>query len=121
MVYAEKLVTAVARGTANTRWRDFGDVSVLSGIHPVTVDALQAALNTVAAHRGVGLAPLKVVLDGYEAIAQTRFAAWRRRNRRDELPAAFADLLSAVIDFADPVLADQLTEVTWDPARRAWR
>lgn len=121
MVYAEKLVTAVARGTANTRWRDFGDVYVLSGIHPVTVDALRAAIGTVAAHRGVGLAPLKVVLDEYEAIAQSRYAAWRRRHRRDELPAAFADLLSAVIDFADPVLAGQLTEATWEPERRAWR
>jgi hypothetical protein len=121
MVYAEKLVTAVSRGTANTRWRDFGDVYVLSGIHPVTVDALRAAISTVAAHRGVGLAPLKVVLDGYEAIGQARFAAWRRRNRRDELPAAFADLLSAVIDLADPVLAGQLSEGTWQPERRAWR
>jgi hypothetical protein len=121
MVYAEKLVNAVARGTANTRWRDFGDVYVLSGIHPVTVDALRAAIGTVAAHRGVGLAPLKVVLDEYEAIAQSRYAAWRRRHRRDELPAAFADLLSAVIDFADPVLAGQLTEATWEPERRAWR
>jgi Nucleotidyl transferase AbiEii toxin, Type IV TA system len=121
MVYAEKLVTAVARGTANTRWRDFGDVYVLSGIHPVTVDALRAAISTVAAHRGVSLAPLKVVLDGYEAIAQSRYAAWRRRHRRDELPAVFADLLSAVINFADPVLAGHLTEATWEPERRAWR
>lgn len=26
MVLAEKLVTAIARGTANTRWRDFADL-----------------------------------------------------------------------------------------------
>jgi hypothetical protein len=26
MVHAEKIVTAIQRGTANTRWRDFGDV-----------------------------------------------------------------------------------------------
>lgn len=26
MVYAEKGVTAIQRGTANTRWRDFGDI-----------------------------------------------------------------------------------------------
>ena len=80
MVYAEKLVTAIARGTANTPWRDFGDVYVLSGMHPVTADALWGAIRTVAAHRGVDLAPLKVVLDGYQAIAQTRYAAWRRRK-----------------------------------------
>jgi hypothetical protein len=73
MVHAEKLVTALARGTANTRWRDFGDVFVLSGIHPVTATDLRAAMGTVAAHRGVDLAPLKIVLDGYEDIAQSRF------------------------------------------------
>jgi hypothetical protein len=121
MVYAEKLVTAVARGTANTRWRDFGDVYVLSGVHRVTADALRGAISTVAAHRGVDLAPLKAILDGYEAIAQTRYAAWRRRNRREELPASFADLLSAVIDFADPVLGGQRSQATWQPERRAWR
>jgi Nucleotidyl transferase AbiEii toxin, Type IV TA system len=121
MVYAEKLVTAVARGTANTRWRDFGDVYVLSGIHPVTAEELRAAISTVAAHRGIELAPLKMVLGGYEAIAQTRFAAWRRRHRREELPTSFADLLAAVIDFADPVLTAQLTEAaTWRPDRRVW-
>jgi hypothetical protein len=62
-----------------------------------------------------------VILDGYEAIAQTRYAAWRRRYRREELPAAFAELLSAVIDFADPVLTRELAEATWQPERRAWR
>lgn len=31
MVYAEKLVTAIRRGTANTRWRDFADVYLPSG------------------------------------------------------------------------------------------
>lgn len=30
MVLAEKLVTAVQRGTANTRWRDFADVYLLT-------------------------------------------------------------------------------------------
>lgn len=34
MVHAEKIVTAVARGTVNTRWRDFADVYLLSGRHP---------------------------------------------------------------------------------------
>jgi hypothetical protein len=30
MVHAEKIVTAVQRGVANTRWRDFGDIWALS-------------------------------------------------------------------------------------------
>lgn len=30
MIHAEKIVTAIQRGTANTRWRDFGDIWRLS-------------------------------------------------------------------------------------------
>jgi len=33
MVLAEKFVTAVQRGTANTRWRDGADIYLLSGRH----------------------------------------------------------------------------------------
>lgn len=32
MVLAEKVVTATARGTANTRWRDFVDIAALVGL-----------------------------------------------------------------------------------------
>jgi len=34
MVHAEKIVTAIQRGTANTRWRDFADIYLLSTRHP---------------------------------------------------------------------------------------
>ncbi len=40
MVHAEKILTAVSRGTANTRWRDFGDVYSLSGLHSIDGDQL---------------------------------------------------------------------------------
>jgi hypothetical protein len=33
MVLAKKIVTALQRGVANTRWRDFGDIWSLSGSH----------------------------------------------------------------------------------------
>ncbi|HRN29494.1 MAG TPA: nucleotidyl transferase AbiEii/AbiGii toxin family protein, partial [Terrimesophilobacter sp.] len=35
MVLAEKVVTAIDRGIANTRWRDFADVYALTRLHPV--------------------------------------------------------------------------------------
>lgn len=34
MVHAEKIVTAISRGAANTRWRDFVDVVALAAKHP---------------------------------------------------------------------------------------
>ncbi|HET6393298.1 MAG TPA: nucleotidyl transferase AbiEii/AbiGii toxin family protein [Blastococcus sp.] len=120
MVHAEKIVTAIDRGTVNTRWRDFGDVYVLSSTHELAATDLRAAITTVAAHREVELQPLKVVLDGYESIAQTKYAAWRRKQRRDELPDQFADVLAAVFAFADPVVTDDAGGATWRPGRRVW-
>ena len=40
MVHAEKIVTAIQRGVANTRWRDFGDVWTLSRRHPISASDL---------------------------------------------------------------------------------
>jgi hypothetical protein len=56
MVHAEKVVTALQRGTVNTRWRDFADVWTLSGTHPVNGNELQTTLRVVADHRSVRLA-----------------------------------------------------------------
>jgi hypothetical protein len=80
MVYAEKITTAVQRGTVNTRWRDFADLYLLSSRHAVDGEELHRALAEVAAYRTAELAPLTDVLDGYAAIAQARWAAWRRKK-----------------------------------------
>lgn len=82
MVHAEKITTAIARGTANTRWRDFVDVYLLSGRHAVDSNELRASLERVAAHRAVQLLPLTEVLAGYGTLAQAKWAAWRRKLTR---------------------------------------
>ena len=38
MAHTEKIVTAIARGAANTRWRDFGDLYVLSRLRRARPD-----------------------------------------------------------------------------------
>jgi hypothetical protein len=64
MIHAEKIVTAVQRGTANTRWRDFGDILTLSRRHSVDGSDLQRAIREVARGRATVLAPLAEILDG---------------------------------------------------------
>ena len=44
MVCAEKLITALERGAANTRWRDFADVYLLGRAHEVDGRELHRAL-----------------------------------------------------------------------------
>ncbi|MCH9733365.1 MAG: nucleotidyl transferase AbiEii/AbiGii toxin family protein [Actinomycetia bacterium] len=120
MVHAEKIVTAVQRGVANTRWRDFGDIWTLSRTLAVAGLDLQGAIREVAHHRRAELSALSDVLNGYAELAQARWAAWRRRNNRQELPAQFSDLLSEVINFAEPAITDDLTDMRWSHDDRRW-
>jgi hypothetical protein len=121
MVHAEKMVTAIQRGIANTRWRDFGDIWTLSRRHQVTADNLTRAIQEVATYRKVTLEPLADILDGYADLAQGRWSAWRRRSNSDHLPEEFAEVLTAVINFADPVLSGGVSASNWDANETGWR
>jgi hypothetical protein len=120
MVHAEKIVTVIQRGTANTRWRDFGDVWSLSRQHPVSADDLARAINEVMSYRKATIRLLAEVLDGYAELGQDRWRGWRRRSNSDHLPEQFASVLEVVIAFADPVLAGMVTGKTWNPSGGAW-
>lgn len=122
MVFAEKVVTAVQRGPASTRWRDFADIYLLSRRHDVDGAALTDAIVRVAAHRQVELVPLAVALDGFAAAAQPRWRAWRRKQRLDDrLPERFDLVLVAVADFADPAVQGAVGDRTWGAEFREWR
>jgi len=77
MVYAEKIVTTIVRGTTSRRWRDFADLYLLARHHPIYGADLAASIQHVADHRGTRLALLAQALDGYGAIGHQRWEAWR--------------------------------------------
>lgn len=120
MVYAEKAVTAIQRGTTNTRWRDFADIWMLSRRYSMTSVELCGAVETVARHRGVALHPLSGVLAGYSALAQPKWEAWRLRLSLIELPEEFESVLAPVIAFIDPILEASAAEHRWDPGAQEW-
>lgn len=120
MVHAEKIVTAAQRGTASTRWRDFGDIWSLSRQHPTRADDLAQAIDEVARHRNATIRPLAEVLDGFAGLGQARWVQWRRRSNSDHLPEQFAPVLQVVIAFADPVLIGDADGRTWNPDTTAW-
>jgi hypothetical protein len=93
MVVAEKLVTALQRGRASTRWRDFADLFMLVPGDLVESEIIEA-LRAVAKYRGVPLQPLGEVLDGMPKEAQARWATWReRQGAQDRVPEDFATVL----------------------------
>ena len=121
MVLAEKIVTAVERGTANTRWRDFVDIVALSQTRTIRMSDLAEAIRTVAAYRDARLRPLDEVLDGMAPLAQAKWMNWRRRQRLDgSTPEQFQELLDQVISFANPAL-EGAAELTWTPGSQTWR
>ena len=96
MVVAEKLVTALQRGRASTRWRDFADLIMLVPGDLVESEVIEA-LRAVAKYRGVPLQPLGKVLDGMPNEAQARWATWRQRQGAPEhIPEDFATVLGTL-------------------------
>ncbi len=52
MVLAEKTTTAIARGIANTRWRDFADIIAITRANTITGADAYGSIRAVADHRG---------------------------------------------------------------------
>lgn len=122
MVHAEKIVTAITRGTTNTRWRDFVDIFLLAGRHVIEGHNLMRSLRSVATHRETDLVALAILLDGYAEMAQPRWSAWRQKQQLEgRVPESFGDILAAVIDFADPAVIGTADGFTWDPMSWSWR
>jgi Nucleotidyl transferase AbiEii toxin, Type IV TA system len=120
MVLAEKIVTAIARGTASTRWRDFVDIYTLVQQYPIGGQTLRQSMIRVSRHRDVPLSPLKMTLEGYEEIAQARWLAWLRKQRLDTaIPNDFATVLDVVESFTDPLIANNSVQI-WNPATLKW-
>jgi hypothetical protein len=101
MVLAEKIVTALERGTVSTRWRDFVDIYVLTRRYAINAQTLKSSMQHVAEFRNAELAPLRTALNGYAAIAQARWRAWLQKQRLDStIPTDFSVVLEHVVSFA---------------------
>lgn len=121
MVLAEKIVTAVQRGQANTRWRDFADIYLLSQLHDQSGDELTGSIHRVAEHRHAQLWPLATGLNGYADLNQHRWRLWRRRQRLDDrLPADFTEVVDVVVRYADPAIEGTANGLVWSRLSRTW-
>ena len=121
MVLAEKIVTAIARGTINTRWRDFVDVYTLVRRHSIAAETLRESIVRVAQFRNTELSPLSAALTGYADIAQRRWLSWLEKQRIDAtVPKEFSVVLDTAILFADPIVVGTAIAGTWSPTDQRW-
>ncbi|MFC7374965.1 nucleotidyl transferase AbiEii/AbiGii toxin family protein [Brachybacterium sp. GCM10030268] len=101
---AEKGVTILERGTASTRWRDYIDIVQLSEKHGVDEDLLLESAQAVARYRKIALGPIAPVIAGYGAIGQVKWAAWRRKERHEDVSEPYLDAqMAKVAAVLDPV------------------
>lgn len=122
MIHAEKLVTMLQRSIATTRWRDFADVYLLAEQHDIDGAQLRKAIDAVAEFRQVALTPLPLALDGLSTLAQSRWAAWiRKQGLQERLPETFADVIESVQRFGAPALNHEIKDAYWSKQARAWQ
>jgi len=121
-VLAEKIVTALELGAANTRVRDYADIYSITGAHDLDRAAVRQAIDATAAHREVALAPLSASVGALATSRAGSWAAYRRSLGRqsEDLPVGFAEVVSAVAAFADGILV-QAPDATWIARSRTWR
>jgi len=119
--FLDRLVHSKFAGTANTRWRDFVDIYVLTGRFAIKAQALKSSMQRVAQFRNAELALLRTALDGYAAIAQTRWRAWLRKQHLDNsIPTDFSIVLERVVSFADPLIVQGGVQGDWHPIQGRW-
>ncbi len=117
-VIAEKADTMMVLADANTRDRDYGDVYLLSTIHPIEGEALRQALRAVAEHRHHQVELLGPKLLTLRETRQQPWAAFRARVGLAGLPERFSEVVDGVVELVDGVQDEQASR--WHPAERRW-
>lgn len=115
---AEKVETMMFLADANTRDRDYGDVYLLSAIHPVDGERLRRALRTVAEHRHHDLRLLGPQLQTLRETRQQPWAAYRARVGLAGLPERFSEVVDDVVEFVDGAQGERASR--WHPTERRW-
>jgi hypothetical protein len=121
-VLAEKIITAIDLGMANTRVRDFVDIFLLAGNHPVESGSLREALTATAAFREVPVTPLAQAVGRLAELRESTYSAYRQvaGTSTASLPQSFSDVVAFAISFADPVLEGLDANAKWNPASGSW-
>lgn len=121
-VLAEKLVTAIGLGRANTRVRDFVDIYLLTATQTLQCGPLRDALLATAQFRGTTLIPLAQATEGLGELRDSTYVAYRKGLGEVGaiLPERYSDTVAAVAVFVDPVLDGLDAEAAWNRSKRDW-
>jgi hypothetical protein len=118
---AEKVVTALQRRETSTRDRDFADLWVTSRRHRLDAAELREQVLDVARHRRQPVIAFVDALEHMPDRQQSYAAMVARLSYMSTPPKQWTDLISDVIAFVEPLLADDSGDLShWDPAQLRW-
>jgi len=103
---AEKFEAMVKLGQLNSRMKDFYDIWMLSRQFDFDSGNLIEAIKRTFAQRRTEIPPVIVALSReFGEAKQRQWSAFGKRVGQDYLPAAFAEVLSAIRMFLEPLVA----------------
>lgn len=118
---AEKAVTAMQRGGANTRDRDFADLWAASRLHEIDAATFRRHLMEVAELRKQPLEPLRSVVAELPDRQQSYTAMVARMSYLTPPPDRWVDVLKDVVEFLDPLIDDADSRlIAWSSIDRRW-
>lgn len=118
---AEKIVTAMQRRETSTRDRDFADLWVTSRRRRLAAPELRGHVLAVASHRRQPVMRMAVAVANMPDRQQSYTAMVERMSYLSPPPKHWTELIDGVIDFIDPLLADEGERFShWDPEKLAW-
>ncbi len=118
---AEKIVTAMQRRETSTRDRDFADLWVTSRRHHLDAAELRGHIHAVAEHREQPVILMAEALANMPDRQQPYAAMVQRMAYLSPPPEHWTELIAAVIEFVDPLLADDSGRLSyWDQHKLSW-
>jgi hypothetical protein len=103
---AEKFEAMVKLGVLNSRIKDFFDIWLLSRQFDFAGETLALAIERTFATRGTTISGDPIALTERFAAAATRQTQWQgfvRKNRLQDVPAGFADIVDRISVFLGPI------------------
>ncbi|MEI2812209.1 MAG: nucleotidyl transferase AbiEii/AbiGii toxin family protein [Candidatus Microthrix subdominans] len=120
-VLAEKIATMIDRGALTTRERDFADVYLLTGRLRIEADTMTEALAATLRHRKLLPRSVRSALTG---LAEQRQGSWTSfvagAGLSATVPSSFSAAINAVVAFAEPIVAGEVSGRVWEPTKRSW-
>lgn len=118
---AEKFHAMVRLGSLNSRIKDFYDIRVLSENYEYKGNTLTEAISRTFSRRNTPVPSNPTIFEPSFGEATGRNAQWRGfiiRNRLDEMPAAFGEIMVSIRKFLAPVASAIAHEKTF---RKTWK